>query len=186
MNPKISDFGTATMFHLNQSKENTGRLVGTYGYMPPEYVMCGYFSIKSDIFGVVVLEILSGQKINRFHKGSEGQSLLSFAWMNWGQGTALNLVDENLLSDDNTDLLRCINIALLCVQEDDALRPNMSTVIPMLSSRSITLPAPSRPGFLLGSDNDSGRWSAQHSANRSAALGNVYSNVVSDSAFHPR
>uniref|UniRef100_A0ACD5UK02 Uncharacterized protein n=1 Tax=Avena sativa TaxID=4498 RepID=A0ACD5UK02_AVESA len=64
MNPKISDFGLAKIFSLNNTDENnTGRVVGTYGYMAPEYASDGIFSIKSDVFsfGVLTLEILSGK-----------------------------------------------------------------------------------------------------------------------------
>ncbi|CAL5054745.1 unnamed protein product [Urochloa decumbens] len=64
MNPKISDFGMAKIFEEESNEVNTGRVVGTYGYMAPEYAMEGVFSVKSDVFsfGVLVLEILSGQR----------------------------------------------------------------------------------------------------------------------------
>ncbi|KAG4178034.1 hypothetical protein ERO13_A10G016300v2 [Gossypium hirsutum] len=63
MNPKISDFGMARIFE-DKNEANTNRLVGTYGYMAPEYAMEGLFSIKSDVFsfGVLLLEIISGKK----------------------------------------------------------------------------------------------------------------------------
>ncbi|KQJ84816.1 hypothetical protein BRADI_5g23045v3 [Brachypodium distachyon] len=66
MIPKISDFGMARIFGANQKQANTTRVVGTYGYMSPEYVTRGAFSIKSDTysFGVVLLEIVSGLKIS--------------------------------------------------------------------------------------------------------------------------
>ncbi|AES98412.2 cysteine-rich receptor-kinase-like protein [Medicago truncatula] len=64
MNAKISDFGMARLILVDQTQENTSSVVGTYGYMAPEYVMHGEFSVKSDVFsfGVLVLEIISGLK----------------------------------------------------------------------------------------------------------------------------
>ncbi|KAH7662009.1 S-receptor-like serine/threonine-protein kinase protein [Dioscorea alata] len=64
MNPKISDFGMARIFGGDDSATKTRKVVGTYGYMAPEYAMDGVFSVKSDVYsyGVLVLEIISGQK----------------------------------------------------------------------------------------------------------------------------
>ncbi|KDO43079.1 hypothetical protein CISIN_1g0405322mg, partial [Citrus sinensis] len=64
MNPKISDFGMARICGGNELQANTSRIVGTYGYMSPEYALEGIFSIKSDVFsfGVLLLEIVSGKK----------------------------------------------------------------------------------------------------------------------------
>ncbi|KAM3318578.1 hypothetical protein ACQJBY_036000 [Aegilops geniculata] len=65
MNPKISDFGLAKIFSSNDTEANTTRrVIGTYGYMAPEYASKGIFSIKSDVFsfGVIILETLSGKQ----------------------------------------------------------------------------------------------------------------------------
>ncbi|CAL9750746.1 unnamed protein product, partial [Musa acuminata subsp. burmannicoides] len=69
MNPKIADFGLAKLFDIDQTQGTTNRVMGTFGYMAPEYVMQGKFSIKSDVFsfGVLVLEILTGRKSNGSH-----------------------------------------------------------------------------------------------------------------------
>ncbi|KAK1557554.1 hypothetical protein Q3G72_026881 [Acer saccharum] len=98
MNPKISDFGMARLFERDQTQADTGRVVGTFGYMAPEYVLHGNFSVKSDVFsfGVLVLEIISGQKNSSFHNGEETGDLLTFAWENWRVGTALNVIDPIL------------------------------------------------------------------------------------------
>ncbi|KAM0005837.1 putative protein kinase RLK-Pelle-DLSV family [Helianthus debilis subsp. tardiflorus] len=68
MNPKISDFGMARMVKDNETEAMTNRVVGTYGYMSPEYAMEGTFSMKSDIFsfGVLILEIISGRRNSSF------------------------------------------------------------------------------------------------------------------------
>ncbi|CAN6457834.1 unnamed protein product [Victoria cruziana] len=69
LRPKISDFGVARAFSSDQTQVNTRRVVGTYGYMPPEYAMKGRYSTKSDVFsfGVIILEIVSGKKMASFH-----------------------------------------------------------------------------------------------------------------------
>ncbi|CAA7047454.1 unnamed protein product [Microthlaspi erraticum] len=80
MNPKISDFGLARMFQGTQNQDNTHS-----GYMSPEYAWTGMFSEKSDIysFGVLLLEIISGEKISRFRYNEECKTLLAYAWESW-------------------------------------------------------------------------------------------------------
>ncbi|GKD41800.1 G-type lectin S-receptor-like serine/threonine-protein kinase, partial [Tanacetum coccineum] len=97
MNPKISDFGMARIFHPNETQAMTKRVVGTLyrfpcksvkqvgivvfsGYMPPEYLIGGTFSAKSDIysFGVLVLEIISGKKISSFSHLDSTSSLIGY------------------------------------------------------------------------------------------------------------
>ncbi|XVF87666.1 hypothetical protein PTKIN_Ptkin18bG0138800 [Pterospermum kingtungense] len=151
MNPKISDFGMARIFGGNQSEANTNRVVGTYGYMAPEYAMGGLFSIKSDVFsfGVLLLEIISGKR--NFHLLQRGESLLTFAWKLWSQGQGMELIDPLLVrSCVANEVLKCIHIGLLCVQEDPTDRPTMSTVILMLGSETITFPLPAEPTFSVG------------------------------------
>ncbi|MBA0650376.1 hypothetical protein Goklo_017799 [Gossypium klotzschianum] len=157
MTPKIADFGTARLCAIDQTQGATSRIVGTYGYMAPEYVKHGQFSVKSDVFsfGVLILEILSGQK-NKILNGGDIEHLLNFAWRNWEAGTEFDLVDPNLRDGSRSELMRCIHIGLLCVQENVAQRPNMSAVVLMLTSYSTTLPLPSEPAFLMHSKTQSG------------------------------
>ncbi|PHT56184.1 hypothetical protein CQW23_04670 [Capsicum baccatum] len=146
MNPKIADFGMARLFTLDETQGNTNRIVGTYGYMAPEYAMQGQFSVKSDVysFGVLVLEIISGRRNICSRKGDTVEDLLSNAWSNWREETISNLIDPVLKgsSGPNGDIMRCIHIALLCVQENVANRPTMGAVLLMLSSHSLSLPVP--------------------------------------------
>ncbi|XP_055802854.1 cysteine-rich receptor-like protein kinase 44 [Solanum dulcamara] len=151
MNPKISDFGMARLFTLDETQGSTTRIVGTYGYMAPEYAMHGQFSVKSDVFsfGVLLLEIVSGQKNTCFRNGESVEDLLSYAWTNWLEGTATNLIDPMFRGSSGLvrDIMRYIHIALLCVQENIADRPNMAAVVLMLSSLSLSLPVPSGPAY---------------------------------------
>uniref|UniRef100_A0A6N2M026 non-specific serine/threonine protein kinase n=1 Tax=Salix viminalis TaxID=40686 RepID=A0A6N2M026_SALVM len=73
MNPKISDFGMAKLFRKDVYEANTSRIVGTYGYVPPEYVRKGIYSIKYDVysFGVLLLQIISGKRNTCFYGENE-------------------------------------------------------------------------------------------------------------------
>ncbi|XP_050371460.1 G-type lectin S-receptor-like serine/threonine-protein kinase CES101 [Argentina anserina] len=147
MNPKISDFGLARIF-TNQVQGETDRIVGTYGYMAPEYAAYGIFSGKSDVFsfGVLMLEIISGRTNNSFHQ--RALTLIGYTWELWKEGAGLDLMDPRLSDSCNRDqLLRCIHISLLCVEEDVELRPTMSDCILMLTNESFPLPEIAKPAF---------------------------------------
>ncbi|GKV19269.1 hypothetical protein SLEP1_g29554 [Rubroshorea leprosula] len=152
MNPKISDFGLARLFVGDQTQADTRRIAGTFGYMAPEYTRRGHISVKSDVysFGVLVLEIISGQKVN-LSIGEDGEDLLTFAWKNWMEGTAQNLIDPILRDGSSGEMMRCIQIGLLCVQEDVARRPTMASVVLMLSSSPGSLPLPLKPAYYMHS-----------------------------------
>ncbi|KAI9395733.1 hypothetical protein POPTR_004G023550v4 [Populus trichocarpa] len=153
MNPKISDFGMARIFGGNHSEANTNRIVGTYGYMAPEYAMEGLSSVKSDVFsfGVLMLEIISGKRNGGFHLSEEGKSLLNFTWKLWSEGKGLELMDSLLeKSSVATEVLKCIHIGLLCVQEDPVDRPTMSSVVVMLAGDNFKIPIPTKPAFSVG------------------------------------
>ncbi|KAM1150123.1 hypothetical protein ACFXTH_030722 [Malus domestica] len=130
MNPKISDFGLARLLtEGDQTVANTDKVVGTYGYMAPEYVMGGQFSVKSDVFrfGVLVLEL----------------------WRLWNEEKPLELIDICLGSSGTiSEVLRCINIGLLCVQHHPDDRPSMADVVIMLGSET-ALARPKQPGFFM-------------------------------------
>ncbi|KAL1201624.1 Cysteine-rich receptor-like protein kinase 8 [Cardamine amara subsp. amara] len=159
MNPKIADFGMARIFGLDQTEENTSRIVGTRGYISPEYAKHGQFSMKSDVysFGVLLLEIISGRKNSSFDETDSAQDLITYAWRLWSNGTAIDLVDPIIIDNcQKSEVLRCIHIGLLCVQEDPIKRPTMSTIAVMLTSSTVTLPVPRQPGFFVQSrpEND--------------------------------
>ncbi|KAJ0508303.1 putative protein kinase RLK-Pelle-DLSV family [Helianthus annuus] len=151
MTPKISDFGTARIFGGNQIEANTGRVVGTYGYMAPEYAGDGIFSIKSDVysFGVLVLEIVCGEKNRGFNHKEHSNSLIGHAWEFYNEGRSMQLVAKCLGESINVfQVLRLIHVGLLCVQRYPEDRPTMTSVILMLGSES-PLPSPKEPGFYV-------------------------------------
>ncbi|VVA40037.1 PREDICTED: G-type lectin S-receptor, partial [Prunus dulcis] len=98
MKPKISDFGLARIFAHNELEASTNRIVGTYGYMSPEYAMEGIFSIKSDVysFGVLMLEIISGRRNSSFYNADRVLNIVGYAWELWKEGRGLELMDPTL------------------------------------------------------------------------------------------
>ncbi|XP_061983203.1 cysteine-rich receptor-like protein kinase 44 [Populus nigra] len=150
MNAKISDFGMAKLMKTDQTHDAASRIAGTFGYIAPEYARQRQFSVKSDVFsfGVLVLEIVSGQKPS-FRDGDDIEHLTSHAWRRWREGTALDLIDPILRNDSTAAMMRCIHIGLLCVQENVADRPTMASVVLMLSNSSFTLQIPSKPAFFI-------------------------------------
>ncbi|KAK9155983.1 hypothetical protein Sjap_003463 [Stephania japonica] len=152
MNPKISDFGLAKIFGGDETEANTRRVVGTYGYMSPEYAADGLFSMKSDVysFGVMILEIVNGKRNKGFYHPGNDFNLLGHAWNLWNEDRALELVDEVVVMEDKLsrfEVLRCIHVGLLCVQQRPDDRPTMPSVVMMLGSDSTNLPQPRQPGF---------------------------------------
>ncbi|WVZ59666.1 hypothetical protein U9M48_009776 [Paspalum notatum var. saurae] len=157
MNPKISDFGVARIFGTDQTAAYTKKVVGTYGYMSPEYAMDGVFSTKSDVFsfGVLVLEIVSGKKNRGFYQAELDLNLLRYAWRLWKDGESLEFIDQSIADTSNAaEVLKCIQIGLLCVQEQPKRRPTMSAVTMMLTCENPTLPEPCEPAFSTGRNVD--------------------------------
>ncbi|CAN6219091.1 unnamed protein product [Urochloa humidicola] len=150
--PKISDFGLARLFGGDQSREITSRVVGTYGYMAPEYAMRGHYSIKSDVFsfGILILEILTGRRSSGSFNFEQSVDLLSLVWEHWTTGTIVEIMDPSLRGKAPAEqMLKCVHIGLLCVQDNPVDRPIMSTVNTMLSSSTVSLQAPLKPAFFI-------------------------------------
>ncbi|KAH0884089.1 hypothetical protein HID58_060185, partial [Brassica napus] len=108
--------------------------------MAPEYAMEG-------IFGVLILEIVTGSK-NVSFRGSEHGSLIGYAWNLWSQGKTKELIDPTVKdTQDVNEAMRCIHVGMLCTRDSVIYRPNISSVLLMLESRIIHLPRPRKPTF---------------------------------------
>lgn len=124
---------------------------------------------------IVVLQIISGKRNTGFYNSEQALSLLGYvsreknftlfcpflnflsssilnlqAWKLWQEGKALDMMDQKLhASSKPNEILKCINVGLLCVQEDPNDRPTMSDVVIMLGSEAMNLATPKRPAFVI-------------------------------------
>ncbi|CAJ1813921.1 unnamed protein product [Sphenostylis stenocarpa] len=161
------------------------------GYMSPEYAMFGQFSEKSDVysFGVVVLEIISGKKNTSPHEPHRvADGLLNFVWRHWRDETALSILDPKLKEKygGDVEVMRCIQMGLLCVQDSPDARPTMLTIVSYLSSHTIELPSPREPTFFLHQRMDPivTHESSSGQAPNSSTPSSI--NEISISGFYPR
>ncbi|KAF8749911.1 hypothetical protein HU200_012517 [Digitaria exilis] len=201
MNPKISDFGIARAFGGDQTRDITRRPVGTLGYMSPEYAYWGHVSTKSDMFsfGVIVLEMVTGRRNNSAYSDtSDSVSVLSHVWDMWRAGSTTDVGDPLLAESgySESEVINCVEIGLLCVQDNPADRPDASTVVLMLSSPTTTSDdrrAPSRPAFVFSSGfTETDRSGAKTSdgapliSDEQSSTTTVSKNEVSISEIEPR
>ncbi|KZV52636.1 receptor-like protein kinase FERONIA-like [Dorcoceras hygrometricum] len=134
MNPKISDFGLARSLEVDQSQVTT-TIAGTFGYLAPESAMDGHFSTTTDvyIFGIVVLEIVSGKRNVDLHRERGNTHSAGFGWRPWEDGKILSLADKSIQVNVD-EALRCIQVGILCTREAHE-RPTMSDVVDMLEGK---------------------------------------------------
>ncbi|KAG0597873.1 hypothetical protein M758_12G027100 [Ceratodon purpureus] len=137
LEPKVADFSIAYLLPDDESDTQVDRVVGTSGYMAPEYRVNGELSQKCDVysFGVVLLEIMSGRRsIDR--KLQEHITLSEWALRLYHEGRCIGLVDPtlDLQLDEEIEVVKIMQTALLCVHDLPAKRPDMSLVVEMLQA----------------------------------------------------
>ncbi|KAL8142501.1 hypothetical protein V2J09_015533 [Rumex salicifolius] len=131
--PQLSDFGLAVWGPTNSSSETYDDVVGTFGYLAPEYFMYGKVSDKVDVysFGVVLLELLSGRKPIDSSKGQE--SLVMWAKPILLGGKLRGILDPKLKANvDGHQMQRMILAATLCLTRSARLRPSMNQILNLL------------------------------------------------------
>ncbi|GLU18027.1 hypothetical protein SLE2022_343500 [Rubroshorea leprosula] len=153
LNPKISDFGLAKLDEEDNTHIST-RIAGTMGYMAPEYATRGYLTDKADVysFGIVALEIVSGRS-NKISRTKENSFyLIDWALLLKEKGSLLELVDPRLESNYNKkEVMRMINVALLCTNPSPAGRPIMSSIVSMLEGKTVVDELSLDPGTSIDS-----------------------------------
>ncbi|CAI8610479.1 unnamed protein product [Vicia faba] len=140
------------IFGKNELEANTSRIVGTYGYVPPEYVRKGIYSLKYDVysFGVLLLQIISGKRSSHYYGPDENMNLLEYAYELWMEGRGVEFLDPKL--DDSTSdckIMRCMQIGLLCVQDNSADRPSMLEVDSLIKNEGTLVDTPKMPAFSM-------------------------------------
>ncbi|KAG9456733.1 hypothetical protein H6P81_001241 [Aristolochia fimbriata] len=132
-NAKLSDFGLAKAGPQGDKTHVSTRVVGTYGYAAPEYVMTGHLTSKSDVysFGVVLLEILTGRRSMDKNRPSGEQNLVAWARPCLADKRKLfQLVDPRLeLNYSIKGVQKVAQLAYYCLSRDPKSRPSMDEVV---------------------------------------------------------
>ncbi|XP_059439981.1 L-type lectin-domain containing receptor kinase IX.1-like [Corylus avellana] len=132
---KLGDFGLARLMDHELGPQTTG-LVGTLGYMAPEYISTGRASKESDVysFGVVVLEIATGRRSGYPMEEDSDAGLVQWVWNLYGRGDLLLAVDGKLQNDFDEKQVECLMIVgLWCAHPDRSLRPSIRQAIHVLN-----------------------------------------------------
>ncbi|KAK9272646.1 hypothetical protein L1049_003022 [Liquidambar formosana] len=146
--PKIADFGLARFYSCNKTPVSTA-IAGTLGYMAPEYLAQGRLTEKVDVYsyGVLVLEIVSGEQNNKFSSKESLDTLVTAAWKHFQSNTVSEIIDESMDIADLEEIKRVVQVGLLCTQEFPCGRPSMTMIVQMLRQKDVELPTPNKPPF---------------------------------------
>ncbi|XP_074307777.1 putative receptor-like protein kinase At2g42960 isoform X2 [Silene latifolia] len=135
-NAKLSDFGLAKLLDSGESHLNT-RVMGTFGYVAPEYANSGLLNEKSDIysFGVLLLEAITARDPVDYARPANEVNLVEWLKVMVGTRRAEEVIDPNLDVKPSTRALkRVLLVALRCIDPDPEKRPKMSQVVRMLEA----------------------------------------------------
>ncbi|KAM0954573.1 putative protein kinase RLK-Pelle-RLCK-V family [Dioscorea sansibarensis] len=136
LNAKVSDFGLAKLLGAGKSHITT-RVMGTFGYVAPEYANTGLLNEKSDIysFGVVLLETITGRDPVDYGRPAHEVNLVDWLKMMVANRRSEEVVDPSIEIKPSTRALkRALLTALRCVDPDSEKRPKMGQVVRMLES----------------------------------------------------
>ncbi|KAH7688743.1 Non-specific serine/threonine protein kinase protein [Dioscorea alata] len=132
-NSKLSDFGLAKAGPQGDNTHVSTRVVGTYGYAAPEYVMTGHLTTKNDVysFGVVLLEILTGRRAMDKKRPNGEQNLVTWARQSLRENRKVyQIVDPRLeLNYSIKGIQKVAEIAYYCLSRDPKTRPSMAEIV---------------------------------------------------------
>ncbi|KAJ9568472.1 hypothetical protein OSB04_004438 [Centaurea solstitialis] len=134
--PKVSDFGLARTA-LDGHKHISTHVMGTFGYLAPEYAMTGHLLVKSDVYsyGVVLLELLTGRKPVDLLQPPGQENLVAWARPQLTNRESLeSIIDHEILTSNTPfdSILKVAAIASMCVQPEVSHRPFMGEVVQAL------------------------------------------------------
>ncbi|KAF3325231.1 hypothetical protein FCM35_KLT10302 [Carex littledalei] len=127
---KIADFGLCKAFDSDAVRYVSTRIIGTPGYLDPEYYSSSQLSAKSDVysFGVVLLEIITGQP--PISEDLEGGNLVQWVRTNLSVGDIKSIVDPKMQNKyDINSVWKVTNVACRCTENSSSERPSMSAVV---------------------------------------------------------
>lgn len=133
--PQLSDFGLAKWASTTTSHLICNDVVGTFGYLAPEYFMYGKVNEKTDVysFGVVLLELITGKKPIATKIPNCQESLVTWARPLLENGSMKELVDPNLEDAyDECEMQRMMHATALCLRQAPRLRPRMTQILKLL------------------------------------------------------
>ncbi|MCO5568109.1 hypothetical protein L7F22_021805 [Adiantum nelumboides] len=136
LEPQLTDFGLAKWMPASSTQITCSDVVGTFGYLAPEYFMFGKVSEKTDVysFGVVLLELITGRRPidNTRPKGEENLVVWARQLLE-DESSAEKLIDPKLeRSYDYGQLKNMILAAVLCLRQSSQTRPRMSRILKLL------------------------------------------------------
>ncbi|XP_044510160.1 receptor-like protein kinase HSL1 [Mangifera indica] len=139
-NPKIGDFGLAKTLVKRGELETMSSVVGSFGYIAPEYAYTTRVNEKTDIysFGVILLELTTGREANY---GDEHTYLAKWAWQHLQDGNPIvDVLDEEIKEACYLDeMTRVFKLGICCTRTPPAARPSMKSVLEMLVNPPVTL-----------------------------------------------
>ncbi|KVI01466.1 probable serine/threonine-protein kinase PBL17 [Cynara cardunculus var. scolymus] len=137
-NAKLSDFGLAKNGPIGEQTHVTTRVMGTYGYAAPEYIMTGHLTARSDIygFGVVLLEMLIGRKAMDNSKPSHEHNLVDWARpLLIHEKKLLRILEPKMEGQYSSKIaLKVANLAHQCISQNPKGRPDVGHIVQVLES----------------------------------------------------
>ncbi|XAR61541.1 Non-specific serine/threonine protein kinase [Bertholletia excelsa] len=132
-NAKLSDFGLAKLGPAEGDSHVTTRIIGTYGYAAPEYMATGHLYVRSDVygFGVVLLELLTGQRVLDLKRSNGRHNLVEWAKPFLPDKKKLKTIMDPRLEGQYPikAAFRAAELIIKCVEADPKKRPSMEEVL---------------------------------------------------------